>query len=264
MSTNASMTALIPEIGRAPGKVILCGEHAAVYGVPALSMAVDHYTDVWFTPSHRSSGLRTAFENLSQGQLYPLDLLKSFKQSLDRRFEQFSRGELTVQKILQRPDDLAVYTLMLLLNHLPVPGVSNTRRLPVPGKLSSRSALPLGAGMGSSAAVIAATFVLYEHLFNHAQSQVERFERVRFCERLQHGNGSAVDAAAVVYGGLNRIEGGALTQLTLADDHGLRRGEHWYWVLHGSPESSTGECVAQVRDTHGDDHALWQAFEACS
>ena len=105
---------------------------------------------------------------------------------------------------------------------------------------------------------------MYEHLFNHAQSQLERFERVRFCERLQHGKGSAVDAASVVYGGFNRVEGGDLTRLTLDDGHGLHRGVGWYWVLHGSPESSTGECVAAVRERFGDDQKLWQEFEACS
>lgn len=242
----------------------MSGEHAVVYGAPALAVAVERYTQVWFTPVHRATGLRTAFENLSQGQLYPLDLLKGFKNSLDKRFDQFMRGELPVQKILQRPDDLAVYTMATLLQHLPMPGATATRHLPVPGKLSGKSDLPLGAGMGSSAAVIAATIVLYEHLLGHTQTLQERFERVRFCERLQHGKGSAIDAATVVYGGLNRVQGDDLQQLTLPDGHGLQTGDGWYWALHGTPASSTGECVSAVRARHGNDTALWQAFQDCT
>lgn len=233
-----------------------------VYGAPALVAAVQHYTEVWFTPMHKTRGLRTAFEHLSKGQLYPPDVLSGFKQSLDRRFEQFSRGELPVQNILQRPDDLAVYTMASLLHALPLPGVSRSRRLPLPGQLSSRSDLPLGAGMGSSAAVIAATFVLYEHLLDHPQTTQDRFDKVRFCERLQHGKGSAIDAAAVVFGGLNRISDGALEHPAPEGTPALANG--WYWRLHGIPLASTGECVARVRSLHGQDNTLWQEFAACT
>ncbi len=260
MSTN-DITNTPPIKARAPGKLILSGEHSVVYGAPAIALAIECYTDVWFTPMHRIGGVRTAFENLSQGQLYPLDLLKSFKQKLDNRFEQFTRGELSVQNILQRPDDLAVYSLASLLHFLPVPGVTETHRLPVPGQLSSRSELPLGAGMGSSASVVAATFILYEHLLNRPQNRDERFERVRFAERLQHGKGSSIDAASVVYGGVNHVINGVASQPDLAEDHPLKTGEGWYWVLHGIPAASTGECVAEVQKKHGEDRALWSAFE---
>lgn len=252
------------DAARSPGKLILSGEHAVVYGAPALSVAVACFTDVWFTPIHRSAGLRTAFENLSQGHFYPFDLLKSFKQGLDSRFEAFLRGDLPVQKIMQRPDDLAVYTMVSLMQKLPMPGVSPNLHLPVPGKLSSQSEIPLGAGMGSSSAVIAATIVLYEHLLDAPLSLQERFEKVRYCERLQHGKGSFTDAAAVVYGGVNQVQNDTVQHIPLPDDHNLRQGAGWYWVLQGTPASSTGECVAEVRRNHGQDHGLWQSFTACT
>ena len=117
--------------------------------------------------------------------------------------------------------------------------------------------------MGSSAAVIAATFVLYEHLLSHTQSPEERFERVRFCERLQHGQGSVIDAACVVHSGLNRVDEG---QLSLYGDHqaaqSLQSG--WYWIFHGTPLSLTGECVAEVARQHANDQTLWQDFAACT
>ncbi|MEM9633657.1 MAG: GHMP kinase [Pseudomonadota bacterium] len=266
MSTSVTTSTPPADTPRAhaPGKIILSGEHSVVFGAPALAVAVAQYTEVWFKPIHRSEGLRTAFEQISQGEFYPLTLLKSFKQRLDRRFDQFVRGELQVQNILQRPDDLVIYTLASLMQRLPMPGVSSTHHLPVPGQLGSHSSLPLGAGMGSSAAVIAATFVLYEHLLNHVQTDEERFERVRLCERLQHGKGGAIDAASVVYGGLNRVDGDRISRPDISREHGLWAGEGWYWVLHGVPASSTGECVMAVRKAHGTDNALWRDFTDCT
>ncbi|MEO0664794.1 MAG: GHMP kinase, partial [Pseudomonadota bacterium] len=122
---------------------------------------------------------------------------------------------------------------------------------------------PLGAGMGSSAAVVAATIVLYEDLLGQEQSIPQRYEKVRFFERLQHGKGSAIDASAVVFGGLNRVQSDAVTPMDLPDGHGLTSGG-WYWVQLGTPVSKTGECVAKVREMHGDDTALWAEFEACT
>lgn len=250
---------------RSPGKLILSGEHSVVYGAPALVAAIDRYTEVWFTPIHRSRTLQTAFGNLSKGEIYPLEVIGKIKQKLDDRFEEFARGKLPVQQILQRPDDLAIYTLAQVIQSLPMPGLTSTRHLPVPGRLSSKSDLPLGAGMGSSAAIIAATLVLYEHFLGKSENPQKRFEWVRFCERLQHGKGSAADAAAVIYGGLNRVEKDSVIQLTGDEDKkpvDLDGG--WYWVLSGIPSSSTGECVASVRSRHGEDKQLWQSFADCT
>ena len=169
---------------RAPGKIILSGEHAVVYGAPAIVCAIRRYTTVGFAPLHRSRTIRTALTGISAGKHYRTAALQRLKEKLDQRFEQYSRGERAVQNILHRPDDLVIYSLATLFQHLPLPGFSENRHLPVPGRLSSQSELPLGAGMGSSAAAIAATLVLYENLIGRPMSDQQRFERVRFCERL--------------------------------------------------------------------------------
>ncbi len=241
-----------------------------LYGAPALAMAIAQYTEVWFKPLHPGEGVKTAFENLSSGAVYPFKLLSQFKQSLDRRFDQFKRGELDVHKILTRPDDLAVYTLASLLQDsadgtgTKIAGIGAMNQFLAPGELGSRSDLPIGAGMGSSAAVVAATTVLFENLLGRHKTLEERYDRVRFCERLKHGRAGPIDAAAVVRGGLVRAGDVGIEIPALPMDHGLLRGEGWYWVLHGRPESSTGECVSKVRTHHGADTALWDAFAACT
>lgn len=260
----------------APGKLILSGEHSVLYGAPALAMAIAQYTEVWFKPLSPGEGLKTAFENLSSGENYPLKLLSQFKSSLDRKFDQFMRGELPVHKILGRPDDLAVYTLASLLqdhadqpskvnalvNSSAITGLGAVNHLPAPGQLGSKSQLTIGAGMGSSAAVVAATTVLFETLLDRPKTLDERYERVRFCERLKHGRAGPIDAAAVVRGGLIRVGDVGFDVPEIAPDHGLLAGKGWYWILHGRPQSSTGECVSAVRAAHGKDRPLWDSFAA--
>jgi len=254
----------------APGKLILSGEHSVLFGMPALAMAVARYTEVSFQPLGLGEGLKTAFENLSSGEYYPLKLLSQFKSSLDQRFDQFTRGELDVHKILTRPDDLAVYTLASLLHDnlatpgSAIPGIGALNSKLAPGQLASRSELPIGAGMGSSAAIVAATTVLFENLLERPKTLEERYERVRFCERLKHGRAGPIDAAAVVRGGLVRAGETGIAAPELSSDHGLLTGNGWYWVLHGRPESSTGECVSAVKAEHAQNDALWQRFDDCT
>ncbi len=242
-----------------------------LYGAPALAIAIARYTEVWFTPMGPGEGLRTAFANLSEGASYPLQLLSKFKSSLDNRFDQFTQGQLRVQDVLTKPDDLAVYTLASLLQDKPpnveaLPGIGAVGALPSPGELGSRSDLPVGAGMGSSAAIVAATTILFETLLKRVKSPEERLDRVRFCERLKHGKAGPIDASSVVYGGLIRVENGQTgpQSQTLDKDHSLVSGDGWYWVLHGRPASGTGECVSAVAAAHGQDTALWDDFAACT
>lgn len=240
---------------RSPGKMILSGEHSVVYAQPALVAAVARYTTVRFQPQARANRLRTVLKGIAKGRDTPLAALHLLREKLDARFEAFMQGELAVKNILQRPDDLMLYTLAHIAGHfLPTRDVQGRLR---GGQLQTQSDLPLGAGMGSSAAIIAATMVLYEHLLAQPQTLAERFARIRFCERLQHGKGSAIDAAAVTYGGVQFLQ----AQMPQAVDLAL---ENCYWLLTGIPQSSTGECVAAVREQHGNDAALWQAFGDCT
>lgn len=270
MTTSASTpTANLEDRAHSPGKLILSGEHSVLYGQPALAMAIAEYTEVWFKPLDLGDGIKTAFDNLSEGQLYPLKLLSRFKSSLDKKFDQFARGELAVHKILTRPDDLAVYTLASLLQDNPtgsaeLTGLGAVHQLPYPGQLGSKSSIPIGAGLGSSAAVVAATTVLFETLLGRPKTLDERYDRVRFCERLKHGKAGPIDAATVVRGGLVYTGPSGLEDPEIFAGHGLLSGDGWYSVLHGRPESSTGECVSHVRNKHGDDAALWESFGACT
>src|SRR2546429_4936873 len=47
---------LSPAISRAPGKIILAGEHFVVLGAPAVAMAINLYSEVQVTPKN-SSGI---------------------------------------------------------------------------------------------------------------------------------------------------------------------------------------------------------------
>ncbi|BBB30612.1 mevalonate kinase [Neptunomonas japonica] len=239
----------------APGKIILSGEHSVVYGAQAVAVAIQKHTTVSFKPLTESNTINTLFAGISSGVHYPLHALGSLKEKLDSRFESFAQGLLPIQNILTKPDDLLMYTLSSLVHHLPVPGRASTQSyLPLPGRLSSTTELPLGSGMGSSASAIAATLVLFERLLEKPLGIDQRFEMVRFCERLQHGRGSAIDAAAVTYGGMNHIHHGNVNRL----DASL--GDGWYWIFTGKPQVSTGECVQYVRSRFEDDNQLWNDF----
>lgn len=253
MATSAAIKANMPTLrARAPAKAILTGEHAVVYGAEALAVALGKYTQVEFQAISHSPVINTLFSGISMGASYPLHALSRLKDKLDARFEAFSAGDLPVQRILSRPDDLLIYTLCTISQHLPSRGTIKGF-LPKAGRLVSHSNIPAGAGMGSSAAAIAATIVLYEHIANQPLDVEQRFELVKFCERLQHGKGSAIDAATVVFGGAVRLAAGRVENTAFLP-------QNWYWLYSGSPASSTGECVAHVRRHFGSDALLWDEF----
>jgi len=120
------------------------------------------------------------------------------------------------------------------------------------GSLSIDSDIPIGAGMGSSAALIAALLKLFGHFDNLEQL----IQQVRYCERLQHGRGSMIDAAAVCSGGLVRLHNERVESLPLVEE-GLGAG--WFWLFTGTPASSTGACVDEVRRHFGQSD-IWSEF----
>ena len=124
---------------KAPGKLILSGEHSVVYGAPAIAVAVNHYVTATFSPSDTDTLIITS-SVLGQSRRTSVQL-EHLVAHLDQRFERFLLGELAVQDVLQTPHDLLYYTAL------------QSERLPS-GTVTIHSDIPTGAGMGSSAAVI--------------------------------------------------------------------------------------------------------------
>lgn len=131
------------------GKLILCGEHAVVYGHPALAFAVDRSTTVELA---RTSGPRT----------------------LDAPGVDDPRLERALDAIL--PDR----------------GVA----------VRIRSEIPIGRGMGSSAAMaVAAVRALAELEGLDPPDPDACFEQALALERVFHGNPSGLDVAVAARGG---------------------------------------------------------------
>ncbi len=224
----------------APGKVILSGEHSVVYGAPAIALAIDNHVRASFKPD--AGGRLGIAIGAAEPAFMACTRLAALAAELDRRFVRFAAGELPVTALLDTPSQLLFYVLA-------AQGVS------VPGILTTTSTLPTGAGMGSSAAAIAATLLIAERLAAKPLSLAQRFQRVRHCERLQHGRGSAIDAAAVTFGGMVQVQQDQVAALP------LRLGPGWFRVDTGRPEVSTGQCVQAVREAFADS-AIWNEFAA--
>ncbi len=125
-----------------PGKVILAGEHAVVYGKMALATSISLGVSV------------TVVEN----------------------------GGSEKNPIINKAIEVAGGDENILL------------------KIESE--LPIGSGLGSSAAVAAATIKAMREYLGKPINEEELFKLTFECEKIAHGNASGLDPAAVVYGGL--------------------------------------------------------------
>ncbi|MFF2505898.1 mevalonate kinase [Streptomyces sp. NPDC058067] len=151
--------------GRAHAKAILLGEHAVVYGTPALALPIPQLTA---TASAAWSG--HAAES-------PGDLTFTMTGSASRA--------VTAQAF----DGLRRLTAAFKA-HL---GVTGGPHLDV----SLDGAIPPGRGLGSSAANARAIILALAGLFGRKLAEDEVFDLVQEAENLTHGRASGVDAMAV-------------------------------------------------------------------
>lgn len=146
----------------APGKVILCGEHAVVYGRPAIAVPLCQ---------------RAATATLEAGGSFRL-VAPDIEQDdlLDRA----------------RPDDPLAAMVRLTLQHL---GVEKPPQL----RLTIRSALPVGRGLGSGAAVSTAIGRVLAAFYGRSLSPADVSALVYEVEKLHHGTPSGIDNTVVSF-----------------------------------------------------------------
>lgn len=216
---------------RAPGKLILCGEHAVVHGCPAVAMAVNRYAECTVQKIQESKLVIEAPAFCVEQEMDMATALELY-QLLQMRYREFLDGRRTVQKILDHSGQLLVYAAMCAWGE-------SERKAGL--HLRLQTDLPVGCGMGSSAAVASAVVQAAGACLGSRFDRADLYERVMNCERLQHGRPSGVDAYASIYGGCMRYRRNR-------EIEPLNLKEFAAALVHtGAPEASTGECVEQVR-----------------
>ncbi|MFZ2199759.1 MAG: mevalonate kinase [Microgenomates group bacterium] len=164
-----------------PGKVILAGEHAVVYGKMALATSI-------------SLGVSVGVVENDWSPKNPL---------IDKAIEVAGGDENIQVKIV--------------------------------------SELPIGSGLGSSAAVSVATIRAVREYLGKPIDNGELFNLTMECEKLAHGNASGIDPTTVVYGGLIAFtKGQPFERLEIKNPIKL------LLVNSGKPAESTKEMVELV------------------
>lgn len=218
---------------RTPGKLILSGEHAVVHGYPALAIAVNRYMEAtarWTTPFHFSFNLM----GVDFKRRVTLQTLRKLKNKIKNQFHQYRSGELSIRKVLEKPFELSLFAFINVLDRL-------KNKLPTGIDVVTDSNIPMGCGMGSSAAsVVSITYALSKFL--NIDLSVEDYLKLGIeSENLQHGYSSGLDVHTVYHGGCLRFEKGEkiirpITPFPMQ------------LVQTGKPHSMTGECVSHTNE----------------
>lgn len=229
---------------KTPAKLILCGEHAVIYGCPALAIAVNLYTQTtvkWSSPLHFSFNL----PGLDFRQKITLEALKRLKLNLNKQYEKFDSGDISIREVLKHPFELTLYSTVSVLEKI-------KHKLPMGVSIHTESEIPMGCGMGSSAAnVVSVIHALSEFL--NIDFELDDYIRLGIkSENLQHGYSSGLDVHMVYHGGCiyyrpGQFETREIPQFPMQ------------LINTGKPASSTGECVTHTA-AHFKDDSLGPKF----
>lgn len=231
----------------APGKLILMGEHAAVYGRPALVVALGLRTRVLLA-RRGDAGVRIALGDLGVDEGLDWSQIVGYGDAARRAWTADAQDSSVRQLERMRARDSAHVVKTALAETV------RTLRCEAPGiDVEVSSELPVGAGFGSSASVAVATSGALLTLLT-GEGRPDLVERIALeVERRQHGRPSGVDHATVLRGGVQWAE--------RSDDGGLRcetlhlapGALDRLAVFHtGTPAESTGEMVESVRQRFDD------------
>jgi len=230
-----------------PGKLILSGEHAVVYGRPAIAIAVDRYATTTITPQI-SKLISFSLLNLRYKDSFTIQTLREIKHRLAKKYQMFIHSECGIRDVLQTPFELAQFTLINFLDHL------NSKILNG-FKVKTDSTIPIGCGMGSSAAVVLSVIQAIAAYFTIDIKKEKMIKMGYEAERLQHGFPSGLDLYASLYGGYVHFQSGNNIKTYDFPDVTM------FMVNTGTPTVTTGECVTHVADHFKTDIRLWDEFE---
>ncbi|ASI98083.1 mevalonate kinase [Thermococcus celer] len=206
-------------LASAPAKIILFGEHSVVYGKPAIAAAIDlrTYVQARFNDNGaikieardiKTPGLTVSF---SEDEIY-------FESDYGKAAEVLSYVRQAIELVRDEADRSRGVTV------------------------SITSQIPVGAGLGSSAAVAVATIGAVSKLLGLELSNEEIGRLGHRVELLVQGASSGIDPTVSAIGGFIHYEGGRFERLPFMELPVV--------VGYTGSSGSTKELVAMVRRTY--------------
>jgi len=217
---------------KVPGKIILSGEHAVVYGKPAIATAINRFAATTITPQIEPK-IFFYLPDFNYQAIYSMQELHTLKNKLLQKYQTFIDKKLDVSEILQKPIELIQFTLINFLDHFKLK-IENGLQIEI------NSNIPIGCGFGSSAAVILSIIGALANYFEINLTEDEYFKIAQSCEKLQHGYPSGIDAQTCLHGGCVYFQQGSIKPCNITNELPM------FIVNTGTPRVSTGECVTTV------------------
>lgn len=233
-------------VGKAPAKILLCGEHAVLYGMPSIAMAVNRFATTHITSKQSRVAVLLTLCDMKKTYKITLTTLQSVKDRIFSAYQEFISGTLNIKEVLQTPADLFHMALISFLESC---------MLSLPDGLSVKvtSHIPIGCGMGSSAASTISLLRALLHYFRIEKGLEWLSSFSKQIEHFQHGKSSGVDTHICSHGGCAYFQC-EKTPLVLP------LPKIPLWLVHtGRPKTTTGEAVSYVRKMH-EKSTIWNEF----
>ena len=248
-------------VASAPGKLILMGEHAAVYDRPALVAAVGLRARAELEPLGASAGGAVELElpDLDFRESTTRERLVGIARVAREIWSEFAADPSPERFARLGSGDAGQLVRLAVGEALIDLGPEGVAALP-PFRLRVSSEIPIGAGFGSSAAlsvgIVAAVLAAAE-----GAAPTDRVGRLALeVERRQHGLPSGVDHGTVLRGGVVWAERDGSGELRLEDLHLGNDLLSRIDVYHtGEPADTTGTVVAAVRELRQVDPGAFDA-----
>ena len=242
-----------------PGKLILSGEHAVVYGAPALVTAISLRLR---TRLERVEGTSVELHMAAIGHdsVVPTADVCAYARAQREAWQRFA-ADPSPERFAELDDGEPARLAMVALGEAIF--ALGDGDVPEGLRLTVESDLPVGSGFGSSAAAAVGIVSAVYSLAGIAPRWSEIGPVVAEVERRQHGSPSGVDAATVFHGGVLRAvpAGESLRFDPLAARADLLQAVR---ILDtGRPAECTGEVVAAVAERRQESpEAFAGAFES--
>ncbi len=224
----------------APGKIHLIGDHAVVYGEPAIMAAIGKR--IW-VEAEKHDKVRMKDRSQSMEEEWPIeDCIDSAMQAQTMWMHGFEQKDFSkLFSFVKDSQNFKKVAIGMILHRLGIPSGVN---------VNIYGDIPLGSGLGSSSALAVALTRAISELYGKELTLEEVNKVALDIEKLAHGTPSGGDNTISCYGGLiwfQKDKNGRPTLESLKEEIPYKL-ENFVLTYVKKPVKTTGELVSHVRD----------------